>query len=113
MKRKASGLNYSVRRVTTQIPGLREAYHYVEALKRIERFGLMDIGGVVSVLMLAYTLYRQLTAMIDEQKRQHLCAHGLLGDKSHPVQHQRHSQALAAGVGPVPDAFPQRRSGGE
>ena len=64
------GLNYSVRRVTAQIPGLREAYHYVEALKRIERFGLMDIGGVVSVLMLAYTLYRQLAQMMEEQKRQ-------------------------------------------
>lgn len=48
--------------VTAQIPGGREPHHYVEALKRIERFGLMNIGGVVSVLMLAYTLYRQLTA---------------------------------------------------
>lgn len=67
---KIQGLNYSVRRIVSQMPILREAYSYAEQLKRIDKFGINSLGGAVSILFLALNIYNLVTRMIEEQKQQ-------------------------------------------
>jgi len=63
------GMNWSIRRVTSMIPGIRDAYRMVQSMKRINMMGLSSVGGVVSIALLVYSLYRMFAAYVEEQKR--------------------------------------------
>jgi hypothetical protein len=65
-----NGLNYSMRRITAQLPGIRDAYRLVENMRRIERFGLTSIGGVTSLLFLALSIYQMIQSVLNQQKQQ-------------------------------------------
>jgi len=51
------------------IPGIRDAYRMVQSMKRINMMGLSSVGGVVSIALLVYSLYRMFAAYVEEQKR--------------------------------------------
>ena len=66
---KTRGLEYSIRRITSQVPILREAEHIAQSLRRIDNFGLTSIGGAVGLLFLAITLYNTANGLLEEQKK--------------------------------------------
>jgi hypothetical protein len=65
-----NGLNYSVRRITSQIPILRETEQLVKSIQRVEGFGLGSIGGLTGIVFLALSVYQMLRSALDEQKQQ-------------------------------------------
>lgn len=61
------GLESASSRVIRMIPGLREAQRLKNSLGQISAG---NITGVIGLLMLAYSIYRQISAMLEEQKQQ-------------------------------------------
>jgi hypothetical protein len=62
------GFNWSVRRVSIMIPGIRDAYRQVQSIQRIRMMGL-SIGGIVSIALMVYSLYNMVMRYIAEQER--------------------------------------------
>jgi hypothetical protein len=62
------GFNWSVRRVTSMMPGIRDAYRQVQSLQRIRMMGF-SIGGIVSIALMVYSLYNLVMRYIAEQER--------------------------------------------
>jgi hypothetical protein len=63
------GLESASSRIIRMIPGLREAHRLKVALGEISAG---NIVGVIGVLMLAYSIYKQVVTLMEEQKRQQL-----------------------------------------
>ena len=61
------GLESSTNMIIRMIPGLREANSLNRSLQMLQAGNVM---GAMGVLLLAYSLYRQISAMIEEQKKQ-------------------------------------------
>ena len=61
------GLESASSRVIRMIPGLREAQRIQRSLGALSAGSLV---GVVGLLMVAYSIYRQISAMLEEQKQQ-------------------------------------------
>jgi hypothetical protein len=64
---KIKGLEQSAKRIASMLPGLREANRLQTALKSLSAG---NIAGVIGILMLALSIYRQVASMMEEQKRQ-------------------------------------------
>ena len=62
------GFNWSVRRVSSMMPGIRDAYRQVQSIQRIRMMGL-SIGGIVSIALMVYSLYNMVMRYIAEQER--------------------------------------------
>ncbi|MDR0493404.1 MAG: hypothetical protein LBH74_07195 [Nitrososphaerota archaeon] len=62
------GFNWSVRRVTSMMPGIRDAYRQVQSLQRIRMMGF-SVGGIVSIALMVYSLYNLVMRYIAEQER--------------------------------------------
>jgi hypothetical protein len=62
------GFNWSVRRVTSMMPGIRDAYRQVQSIQRIRLMGF-SIGGIVSLALMVYSLYNMVMHYIAEQER--------------------------------------------
>jgi uncharacterized coiled-coil protein SlyX len=62
------GFNWSVRRVTSMMPGIRDAYRQVQSLQRIRLMGF-SVGGIVSLALMVYSLYNLVMRYIAEQER--------------------------------------------
>jgi hypothetical protein len=62
------GFNWSVRRVTSMMPGIRDAYRQVQSLQRIRMMGF-SVGGIVSIALMVYSLYNLVMHYIAEQER--------------------------------------------
>jgi hypothetical protein len=71
-KDELNGINWSMRRITSMIPGVREAYRMLQSIQRIQRFGPESIGGIVSIILLVYMMYNMVKRFLDEQKRKEL-----------------------------------------
>lgn len=63
------GLETSANRIIRMVPGLREASRLQRSLSLLQTG---NIAGVLGVIMLAYSLYRQISAMMEEQKKQQM-----------------------------------------
>lgn len=63
------GTNFAIRRVTSMIPGVREAYRMAQSVRRIGSFGLGTVGGAVSLALLVYSIYRMVQNFIKEQEQ--------------------------------------------
>ena len=61
------GLESASSRVIRMIPGLREAQRITRSIGTLSEGSVM---GVVGLLMVAYSIYRQINAMLEEQKQQ-------------------------------------------
>lgn len=61
------GLENASSRVIRMIPGLREAQRIQRGLGALSEGSIM---GVMGLLMVAYSIYRQISAYLEEQKRQ-------------------------------------------
>ena len=64
---KMKGLESASNRITRMIPGLREAYRIKVGLGYLSQGSLL---GVVGLLMVAYSIYRQISSYLEEQKQQ-------------------------------------------
>jgi hypothetical protein len=65
-KFKITGLETAANRLMRRVPGL----HEVERLqKNILKFDIGNIGGIVSIVMIAYSLFMKLTSALAEQER--------------------------------------------
>lgn len=64
---KIKGLEQSAKRIASMLPGLREANRLQTNLKALSAG---NIVGVIGILMLALSIYRQVASMMEEQKRQ-------------------------------------------
>ena len=62
------GFNWSLRRVTSMMPGIRDAYRQVQSLQRIRLMGF-SVGGIVSLALMVYSLYNLVMHYIAEQER--------------------------------------------
>lgn len=65
--RKIKGVETSANRIIRMIPGLREANRLRRSIRQLS---VGNISGVVTILMLALSIYRQVASMMEEQKRQ-------------------------------------------
>jgi hypothetical protein len=65
--RQIKGLEQSTKRIFSMLPGLREADRLQTNLKTLSAG---NIAGVIGILMLALSIYRQVASMMEEQKRQ-------------------------------------------
>ena len=61
------GLQSAAYRITRMIPGLREAHRLTIAMKNLS---VGNLVGVVSLVLLVISIVRQVSAMLNEQKRQ-------------------------------------------
>lgn len=64
---KIKGLEQSAKRIANMLPGLREANRLQTNLKTLSAG---NIVGVIGILMLALSIYRQVASMMEEQQRQ-------------------------------------------
>jgi hypothetical protein len=68
--KQTAEIKMSLKRVATMInPMLSQVGNMEERINTVKKYGLQSIGGVVGVVYMAYTLYRQLDALIKEEER--------------------------------------------
>ncbi len=61
------GLEQSAKRIVNMLPGLREAYQLQRSIKWLSTGNIVGIFGLV---MMALNIYRAVSAMFEEQKKQ-------------------------------------------
>jgi hypothetical protein len=61
------GIDSASHRIIRMIPGLREAQRLQHSLALVSAGSVM---GILGLLMVAYSIYRQISAMLEEQQQQ-------------------------------------------